>query len=77
MNQLLSLLQPDRCTSATQLRICTVKVTDYKLAPPRGRSDGATWAPWAERLVPFLLEVNKMCHSNGNCAIDPAAQAVK
>jgi hypothetical protein len=34
------------------------QITYYKLAPPRGRPDGATWAPWAERLVPFSVEVN-------------------
>jgi hypothetical protein len=35
-----------------------VQITGYKLAPARGRPDGATWAPWAERLVPFSAEVN-------------------
>jgi hypothetical protein len=50
-----------------------IQITDNKFAPSRGRPDGATWAPWAERLVPFSAEVNvssesplrfeKKCHT--------------
>jgi hypothetical protein len=29
-----------------------------EIGPTRGCPGGATWAPWAERLVPFSLEVN-------------------
>jgi hypothetical protein len=35
----------------------TLQITVSKLAPPRGRPDAATWAPWAERLVPLPVEV--------------------
>jgi hypothetical protein len=37
--------------------------TDYKLAPPRGRPDGATWAPWAERLIVPWANTSEQQHA--------------
>jgi hypothetical protein len=46
--------QPAIYTSIYRL----IHITDHKLTPPKGHPDGATWAPWAERPVPFSVEVN-------------------
>jgi hypothetical protein len=41
-----------------RIALIGLQITVYKLALPRGRPDGATWAPMAERLVLFLVKLN-------------------